>query len=92
MIATTAFDEQPDFRVCAGGGSYNCESNEAGSALGGVRVSKSVGPFAEGGLDEAFGLGDSLFQRTYPISLLGLGWLIDRFGKTGYAVSILPPL
>lgn len=39
--------------------------------------------------NEQFGYANSLFQGAYALSLLGFGWLIDRFGtKVGYAVSI----
>jgi len=37
-----------------------------------------------------YGYINSAFQGAYGLSLLGFGWLVDRFGtKIGYAVSIL---
>lgn len=40
--------------------------------------------------NEQFGMANSLFQGAYAFSLLGFGWLIDRYGtKIGYALSIL---
>ena len=42
-----------------------------------------------GWTNEQFGWVNSSFQAAYAISLLGFGWLIDRYGtKIGYAVSI----
>ena len=39
--------------------------------------------------NEQFGMVNSLFQGAYAVSLLGFGWLIDRFGtRIGYAASI----
>jgi ACS family hexuronate transporter-like MFS transporter len=40
--------------------------------------------------NEQFGQVNSVFQGAYALSLLGFGWIVDRFGsKLGYAVSIV---
>ncbi len=40
--------------------------------------------------NEQFGQVNSVFQGAYALSLLGFGWLVDRFGtKAGYAISIV---
>jgi MFS transporter, ACS family, hexuronate transporter len=43
-----------------------------------------------GWTNEQFGQVNSVFQGAYALSLLGFGWLVDRFGsKAGYAISIV---
>jgi ACS family hexuronate transporter-like MFS transporter len=43
-----------------------------------------------GWTNEQFGYVNSVFQASYGIGLLGVGWFIDRVGtKIGYAVSIV---
>ena len=40
--------------------------------------------------NEQYGMVNSAFQGAYALSLLGFGWLVDRFGvKLGYAISIV---
>jgi MFS transporter, ACS family, hexuronate transporter len=40
--------------------------------------------------NEQFGQVNSVFQGAYALSLLGFGWLVDRFGtKAGYSISIV---
>jgi MFS transporter, ACS family, hexuronate transporter len=40
--------------------------------------------------NEQFGQVNTVFQGAYALSLLGFGWIVDRFGsKFGYAISIV---